>query len=102
MLAPIGTPPLNMRKIGFDVRRVIEEPAVKDKLASIGAYVMPMSADALAGFIASQQRDWKPVAEAAAKDARNSQSASTFGITSASNSLSERIASSSDMVPRNM
>jgi tripartite-type tricarboxylate transporter receptor subunit TctC len=69
MLAPIGTPPLNMRKIGFDVRQAIEEPAVKDKLASIGAYVMPMSADALAGFIASQQRDWKPVAEAAAKDA---------------------------------
>jgi tripartite-type tricarboxylate transporter receptor subunit TctC len=67
MLARIGTPPLNMRKIGFDVRRVVEEPAVKDKLASIGAYVMPMSADALADFVASQQRDWKPIAEAAAK-----------------------------------
>jgi len=67
MLAPIGTAPLNMRKIGFDVRKVVEEPSVKDRLIELGAFVMPMSADALADFVARQQRDWKPVLEAAAK-----------------------------------
>lgn len=68
LLAPIGTAPLNMRKIGFDLRKAIEEPAVKEKIAAIGAYTSPMSAEALYDFIASQQRDWRPVAEALARE----------------------------------
>jgi len=69
MLAPNGTAPLHMRKLGFDLRKVLDEPQVKEKLAALGAYVNPMSADALIDFINSQQKTWKPVAEAVAKEA---------------------------------
>ena len=47
MLAPNGTAPLHMRKLGFDLRKVLEEQQVKEKLGALGAYVAPMSADAL-------------------------------------------------------
>jgi tripartite-type tricarboxylate transporter receptor subunit TctC len=69
MLAPNGTAPLHVRKLGFDLRRVLGEPQVKDKLAALGAYVSPMSADEMVDFIHSQQKVWKPVAEAVAKEA---------------------------------
>ncbi len=69
MLAPNGTAPLHMRKLGFDLRKVLDEPQVKEKLAALGAYVNPMSADELVDFINSQQKTWKPVAEAVAKEA---------------------------------
>ncbi len=69
MLAPNGTAPLHMRKLGFDLRKVLDEPQVKEKLAALGAYVNPMSADELVNFINSQQKTWKPVAEAVAKEA---------------------------------
>jgi tripartite-type tricarboxylate transporter receptor subunit TctC len=69
MLAPNGTAPLHMRKLGFDLRKVLDEPQVKERLGALGAYVAPMSADALVDFIQSQQRTWKPVAEAVAKEA---------------------------------
>ena len=69
MLAPNGTAPLHMRKLGFDIRKVLDEPQVKEKLAALGAYVNPMSADELVDFINSQQKTWKPVAEAVAKEA---------------------------------
>ena len=69
MLAPNGTAPLHIRKLGFDIRKVLDEPQVKEKLAALGAYVNPMSADELVNFINSQQKIWKPVAEAVAKEA---------------------------------
>jgi tripartite-type tricarboxylate transporter receptor subunit TctC len=69
MLAPNGTASLHLRKLGFDLRKVLEEPQVKDKLAALGAYVSPMSADEMVDFINSQQKVWKPVAEAVAKEA---------------------------------
>jgi tripartite-type tricarboxylate transporter receptor subunit TctC len=69
MLAPNGTAPLHMRKLGFDIRKVLDEPQVKEKLAALGAYVNPMNADELVNFINSQQKTWKPVAEAVAKEA---------------------------------
>lgn len=69
MLAPVGTAPLHMRKITFDLHKVLDEPQVKDKLVALGAYVNPMSPEALIDFINSQQKTWKPVAEAVAKEA---------------------------------
>ena len=69
MLAPLGTAPLHMRKITFDMHKVLEEPQVKDKLAALGAYVSPMTPEAMVDFINAQQKTWKPVAEAVAKEA---------------------------------
>lgn len=69
MLAPNGTAPLHIRKAGFDINKVLQEPQVKAKLAGLGAYVQPMSAEATVEFIQSQQQTWRPVAEAVAKEA---------------------------------
>jgi tripartite-type tricarboxylate transporter receptor subunit TctC len=69
MVAPIGTPALIMRKIGFDLHKVLEDKQVKDKLAALGAYVQPMTPAELVDFINAQQKAWKPVAEAVAKEA---------------------------------
>jgi tripartite-type tricarboxylate transporter receptor subunit TctC len=69
MVAPIGTPPIHIRKVAFDLRRVLDEPQVKNKFAALGAYVKPMSAEDVVTFIGDQQKLWKPVAEAVAKDA---------------------------------
>ena len=69
IVAPIGTPPLHMRKIGFDIHKVLEEKQVKDKLAALGAYVHHMTPAEIVDFIIEQQKIWKPVAEAVAKEA---------------------------------
>ena len=69
MVAPIGTPPLIMHKIAFDLHKVLDEKQVKDKLGSLGAYVQPMTPAELVDFIHAQQKIWKPVAEAVAKEA---------------------------------
>src|SRR5262245_58377849 len=69
MLAPVGTAPLHMRKVSFDLMRILEQPEVKNKLAGLGAYVSPMSPEAMVEFIDAQQKTWKPVAEAVAKEA---------------------------------
>lgn len=69
MAAPIGTPAPIVRKIGFDLHKVLEEKQVKEKLAALGAYLQPMTPAQLVSFIAAQQKTWKPVAEAVAKEA---------------------------------
>ena len=69
MLAPLGTAPLHMRKIGFDLHKVLDEPQIKQKFAALGAYVQPMTPEELVTFIGTQQKTWKPVAEAIAKEA---------------------------------
>ena len=69
MLAPLGTAPLHMRKVGFDLHRVLDEPQVKEKLAALGAYVQPMTPAEMVDFINAQKNVWKPVAEAVAKEA---------------------------------
>ena len=69
MLAPLGTAPLHMRKVGFDLHKVLEEPQVKQKLTALGAYVQHMTPAEMINFINAQQKVWKPVAEAVAKEA---------------------------------
>jgi tripartite-type tricarboxylate transporter receptor subunit TctC len=69
MLAPIGTAPLHLRKLIFDLNRALAEPQVKDKLAALGAYVEQMTPEQMLTFINSQQKTWKPVAEAVAREA---------------------------------
>lgn len=66
LLAPLGTPEAIMRKVSADLRTALDDKEVKAKLAGLGAYVQPMSPDALTAFIQEQQRVWKPVAEAVA------------------------------------
>jgi tripartite-type tricarboxylate transporter receptor subunit TctC len=69
IVAPVGMPEAIIRKVSVDMRKVLDEPEVKGKLAALGAYVRPMSPTELADFIRTQQQTWKPVAEAVAKQA---------------------------------
>ncbi len=43
LLAPVGTPTAIVNKASADLAKVLAEPEVKNKLATLGAYVHPMS-----------------------------------------------------------
>jgi tripartite-type tricarboxylate transporter receptor subunit TctC len=60
LVAPAGTSDAIVRKVSDDLRRALAEPEVKTRLAALGAYVRPMSADEVTAFIHREQQMWKP------------------------------------------
>jgi tripartite-type tricarboxylate transporter receptor subunit TctC len=68
LLAPIGTPDAIVQKASVDLRKAMDDPEVKKKLAQLGAYVHAMTPDEVIQFAGAQQRTWKPVAEKVAKE----------------------------------
>ncbi len=54
MLAPAGTPPAILEKLSSEIDRILAKPAVKEKLAGIGASVFTSSPD---GFTALLKAD---------------------------------------------
>ena len=68
LMAPPKTPEAIARKASDDLRAVLERPELKQRFLDLGTYLRPMSPTELSGFIADQQRIWKPViAETAAR-----------------------------------
>lgn len=68
LMAPPKTPEAIARKASDDLRTILERPELKQRFFDLGTYQRPMSPAELAGFIADQQRIWKPViAETAAR-----------------------------------
>jgi len=63
LVAPVGTPDEIVNKVSADLRKVLEQPEVKNKLATIGAFVRPMSPAEVMAFIQDEQQKWKPVIE---------------------------------------
>jgi tripartite-type tricarboxylate transporter receptor subunit TctC len=61
MLAPAGTPASIVHKVNADLRIVLDQPNVRERLASIGSTVRPMSPAELVTFMRDEQRKWKPV-----------------------------------------
>jgi putative tricarboxylic transport membrane protein len=60
VVAPVGTPDAVVHKVSDDLRAVLSQPEIKDKLAARGAYVRPSTpAEALA-FVQGQQELWAP------------------------------------------
>jgi tripartite-type tricarboxylate transporter receptor subunit TctC len=61
LLARVGTPPEIVRKISADMIAGLDGPDVRARFAQLGAYVKPMSPEALAAYIQAQQTLWRPI-----------------------------------------
>jgi tripartite-type tricarboxylate transporter receptor subunit TctC len=61
LVAPNGTPEAILRKVGNDLRAVLDQAEVKKQIASRGGYVHPMSPAEVTAFIQEQQRTWNPI-----------------------------------------
>jgi tripartite-type tricarboxylate transporter receptor subunit TctC len=68
LLAPVGTPDAIIGKVSADLTKVLGETEIKNKLATLGAYVHPMRPAEVSTFVEEQQRTWRPIAEKVAKD----------------------------------
>src|SRR5262245_48573837 len=63
VVAPVGTPDAIVRKISDDLRAVLTDPEIRDKLAARGAYVHPATPTEAQAFVRGQQELWKPALE---------------------------------------
>jgi tripartite-type tricarboxylate transporter receptor subunit TctC len=61
LAAPVHTPETIVRKVGDDLRTVLEEPEVKKQLALRGGYVQPMTPSEVIAFVHAQQQLWNPL-----------------------------------------
>jgi len=61
LAAPVGTPVPIVAKTSADLAKVVNDPAVKKKLATIGSYVLPMTPEETQAFVDKQQATWLPV-----------------------------------------
>jgi tripartite-type tricarboxylate transporter receptor subunit TctC len=68
LLAPVGTPEAIVDKVSADLTKALGETEIKNKLATLGAYVHPMRPAEVRAFVEEQQRMWRPVAEKVAKE----------------------------------
>jgi len=70
LLAPVGTPEAIIRKASADLRKALDDQDIKTKLASLGAYLRPMSPAEVTAFSQEQQKIWRPIAEHVANEAQ--------------------------------
>jgi tripartite-type tricarboxylate transporter receptor subunit TctC len=61
LLAPAGAPDWIVRKVGEDLRAVLDKPAVRQRLADLGTFARPMSGAETTEFIRREQELWRPV-----------------------------------------
>jgi tripartite-type tricarboxylate transporter receptor subunit TctC len=61
LMARAGTPHGIVRKVSDDLRSVLSRSTVRQRFQELGTYTRPMSPEELAGFIAREQQQWKPV-----------------------------------------
>ena len=67
-LAPLGTPEPVVNKVSADLRKALEDPALRERLAGLGAFVQPMSPQELIAFAQSEQKTWRPILEKVANE----------------------------------
>src|SRR3954454_3392136 len=65
VFAPAGTPKPIVDQVAAEMKRILELPDVKEKLAEIGAIAAPMTPGDFAGFIDSERAKWSEVVKAA-------------------------------------
>ena len=68
-MAPVGTPEAIIRKVSEDLRKVVVEPELDKKLATLGSYTNPMSPAETTAFVHKQQQMWHPVLDEIARTA---------------------------------
>jgi tripartite-type tricarboxylate transporter receptor subunit TctC len=67
LVAPVGTPEAIVRKVSDDLRKVVSDPEIKHKFATLGRVVRPMSPAEVTAFIHAEQQMWKPVLDQVAR-----------------------------------
>ena len=65
LFAPAGTPPEVVAKLNEAAVAAVNDPAVKERLAGVGAVVVGSTAEELATHVAAEVTRWRPVIEAA-------------------------------------
>jgi tripartite-type tricarboxylate transporter receptor subunit TctC len=70
MLAPAGIPAHVIDKVSTDLRAVLAQPAVQERLRSIGSTPRPMSPAEVTAFIDSERKQWRSIVDEVAPDAR--------------------------------
>ncbi|WP_198373646.1 Bug family tripartite tricarboxylate transporter substrate binding protein [Roseomonas rosulenta] len=65
LVAPAGTPPEIIRRINADVVAVLREPAITERILSMGAVPDPMTPEEFTAFIRSEIATFREVARAA-------------------------------------
>lgn len=69
LVAPVNTPDAIIGKASEDLRHLVSQPELRQKLGALGIYTRPMSSAELIEFVHAQQEMWKPVlAQIAAKN----------------------------------
>jgi tripartite-type tricarboxylate transporter receptor subunit TctC len=63
LVAPKGTPDAIINKVSEDLRALVAQPELKEKLGKLGIYTRPMTPADLLDFVHAQQAMWKPVIE---------------------------------------
>jgi tripartite-type tricarboxylate transporter receptor subunit TctC len=64
-VAPAGTPAAIADRLDGEIRKVLADPELKQKLASMGFVEMPQSRGALRTFIGAELVKWKKVIDSA-------------------------------------
>jgi tripartite-type tricarboxylate transporter receptor subunit TctC len=67
LMAPAGTPAPVVKKVSDDLRVVLGQSELKQRLADLGTYVRPTTPEELTAFIREQQAIWRPVIAETAK-----------------------------------
>ena len=70
LVAPVGTSEAIIDKISEDLRKVVVDPELEKKLATLGSYTNPMSPAEATAFVHKQQQTWQPVLDEIARNQR--------------------------------
>ena len=70
LVAPVGTPEAIVGKLSEDLRKVVVDPELEKKLATLGSYTNPMSPAEATVFVHKQQQTWQPILDDIAKNQR--------------------------------
>jgi tripartite-type tricarboxylate transporter receptor subunit TctC len=65
LLAPAGTPPAVIERLHRDVAKILAEPAMRQRLADLGAEAVGSTPAELAGFLKSEIAKWADVVKTA-------------------------------------
>jgi tripartite-type tricarboxylate transporter receptor subunit TctC len=63
LVAPVGTPASIIAKVSADLTKVLNDPDLKQKLASSGNYPRSMTPEQTLAFVNQQQETWMPIVQ---------------------------------------
>jgi tripartite-type tricarboxylate transporter receptor subunit TctC len=70
LVAPVGTPDTIVRRLGDDLRKVLDQSEVKKQLAMRGGYARPMTPSEVIAFVRGQQQKWNPILQKLAQSSK--------------------------------